>query len=371
MAELVALDMSLGTALVEQIRRAHDRGRAVSVIDQRVSATRRAQLIEALAPTHVIDESGEERAWPGRSVEANDGLVIATSGTSGAPKVAVLTWTAVIASAELTSLELYRGSPTVWNACLPPAHIGGFAVLARSIFTEDRIVFGDRERLDEGPGLGATHTAVVSTQLHRFDLSAYRVVLLGGSRPPSEVPTNVVTTWGMTESGSGVVYNGWPLPGVEVAEESGELLVRSPTLLRIYRDGTEPFVTGPDGKHDWFATGDAGTVIDGEVRVFGRLGYVINTGGEKVWPDDLEAVIADVEGVDDIVVAGVDDPQWGQRVVAYIVAPQPTARLFEMVEEAAAERIGPWAKPKEIRSVDEVPRTSNGKIRRDVVANWN
>jgi len=196
----------------------------------------------------------------------------------------------------------------------------------------------------------------------------YRVVLLGGSRPPSELHANVITTWGMTETGSGIVYNGWPLANVDVAAVEGELLVRSPTLLRAYRDAPATFVTGPDSRPGWFATGDAGEVVDGEVRVLGRMGFVINTGGEKVWPDDLEAVLASVEGVDDVAVVGVDDVEWGQRIVALVVSDDPSAHLFEALEQAAEERIGPWAKPKEIRTVDDVPRTDNGKVRRDVLA---
>jgi O-succinylbenzoic acid--CoA ligase len=367
-SELVALDMPIGAAMVDRIRRAHDRGHAVSVIDQRVSDARRREIIESLAPTRVIDANGAEAAWPGRPVEPGDGAVVATSGSSGPPKFAVLSWAAVIASAELTTQELYRGRPTVWNACLPASHIGGFAVLTRSIFTDDRLVFGDVARLDEGAALGATHVAVVRTHLHRFDLSGYRVVLLGGSKPPGDVPGNVVTTWGMTETGSGVVYNGWPLPGVEVAEVDGELLVRSATLLRAYRDGTSPLVVGPDGRPGWLATGDGGTVSAGSVAVRGRLEYVIATGGEKVWPEDVEAVICEIEDVTDCAVVGVDDAEWGERVVAFVVSPEPSAWLYEAIDRSTAERIGPWAAPKEVRAIDAIPRTDNGKIRRDELA---
>ena len=75
----------------------------------------------------------------------------------------------------------------------------------------------------------------------------------------------------MTETGSGIVYDGVPLPGVEVASVDGELLVRSPTLFRSYRDAPRPRALGPDGRDDWFPTGDGGEVADGRVRVYGRL----------------------------------------------------------------------------------------------------
>jgi O-succinylbenzoic acid--CoA ligase len=122
-------------------------------------------------------------------------------------------------------------------------------------------------------------------------------------------------------------------------------------------------VTGPDGRDDWFPTGDGGAVVDGRVSVRGRLGYVINTGGEKLWPEDLEGAVATLAGVRDVAVTSVEDPEWGQRVVALVVS--DGSALDEAIIAVANERIGPWAKPKEIRYVTAIPRTSNGKIKRD------
>jgi o-succinylbenzoate---CoA ligase len=364
--DLVALDLPLGPDLARQIAHAHDRGRAVFIVDQRLSATRQRDVLEAVSPTVVVDATGTaSRRENGRPVEDGDGLVMLTSGSSGPPKGVVLTWTAIIASAELTSTELERGLPTCWNATLTPAHIGGFAVLARSIFTDDRLIFGPPDDLAGGPSLGATHVAVVRTHLSRFDPTGYHVVLLGGSRPPADIPGNVVTTWGMTETGSGVVYNRRALPGVHVACVDGEILVKSPTLLRAYVDHDVPWVVGPDGRRDWFATGDEGDVDDGIVRVIGRRGTVITTGGEKVWPEDLEAVLADVPAIRDVAVIGLPDDEWGERVIAIVVTTSPVAPLLEAARELARTHIGPWAAPKEICVVDELPRTETGKIRRD------
>jgi acyl-coenzyme A synthetase/AMP-(fatty) acid ligase len=167
----------------------------------------------------------------------------------------------------------------------------------------------------------------------------------------------------MTETGSGIVYDGYALAGVDVAEAEGELIVRSPTLFASYRDDARPRVTGPDGLDDWFPTGDAGRVDDGRVSVRGRLGYVINTGGEKLWPEDLEAILATLAGVLDVAVTSVEDPEWGQRIVALVVG--DGSALDEAISSIANEHIGPWAKPKEIRYVTAIPRTSNGKIKRN------
>jgi O-succinylbenzoic acid--CoA ligase len=222
---------------------------------------------------------------------------------------------------------------------------------------------GDLER---AASLGATHVSIVRTQLARYDVSGFYRVLLGGARPPHDRPHNVIATWGMTETGSGVVYDGSPLDGVEVVAVNGELCVRTPTLFRSYRHGPRPTIVGPDGRDDWFPTGDAGDVVDWRVHVRGRLGYVINTGGEKLWPEDLEALVASIEGISDVAITGVDDPEWGQRVVALVVADGDNHD--DEICAIASERLGPWAKPKEIRYVVAIPRTGNGKIRRSELA---
>lgn len=298
----------------------------------------------------------------GREVDEEIGLVMLTSGSSGTPKAAELTWDALRASAELTQRTLRGDSPPVWFPCLPANHIGGLAVLLRAILSDAELVWGDTDHLALAPREGATHVSIVRTQLARFDVSGYFRVLLGGARPPASRPSNVIATWGMTETGSGVIYDGVPLPGVEVASINGELCVRTPTLFRSYRHAARPRVVGPDGRDDWFPTGDGGDVQDGRVRVHGRLGYVINTGGEKLWPEDLEAVLSPLEGVHDVAIVGVADPEWGQRVVALVVSDGDNHD--KEIRSVAAERIGPWATPKEIRYVVAIPRTSNGKIQR-------
>jgi O-succinylbenzoic acid--CoA ligase len=299
-------------------------------------------------------------------VDDEIGLVMLTSGSSGTPKAAELTWDALAASAALTTGYLRTDEPTVWYPVLPANHIGGLAVILRAVFENVSVLWGDPDDLGQAPSRGATHVALVRTQLARHDVSGFAKVLLGGARPPSVLGTNIISTWGMTETGSGIVYDGRVLDGVEVVGVAGELAVRSPTLFRSYRDRARPCVVGPDGRDDWFPTGDAGDVIDGRVSVKGRIGYVINTGGEKLWPDDLEAVIGSVPGVHDVAVTGVDDPEWGQRVIVLVVG--TGANLDSAITEVANERIGPWAKPKVIRHVQAIPRTPNGKIQRERLA---
>ena len=115
----------------------------------------------------------------------------------------------------------------------------------------------------------------------------FRTIVVGGQQPPAGRPANVVATYGMTETGSGVVYDGVGLEGVEVSLRSGEVWLRCPMLLRCYRDGTDPKTA--DG---WFATGDAGELDgDGRLSIQGRLDELVISGGENIWPAQVEAVL--------------------------------------------------------------------------------
>lgn len=363
----MALDLPLGPGLEYALRDCAEKDQAFCVLDQRLSARRREEELASLGATEVLNSASRTPLPGGRSVEDDIALVMLTSGSSGRPQAAQLSWDALRASAELTQSTLRGDQAPVWYPCLPANHIGGLAVLLRAVLSDASLLWGDADQLDDAPSRGATHVAVVRTQLARHDLSGFEKVLLGGARAPAALPDNVLTTWGMTETGSGIVYAGYALPGVEVASVQGELIVRSPTLFSSYRDAPRPTCVGPDGKDNWFPTSDAGDVHGGRVSVRGRLGFVIHTGGEKLWPEDLEALITDLDGVLDVAVTGVDDPEWGQRVVALIVG--DGSSLDDAVVAIANERIGPWAKPKEIRYVTAIPRTRNGKIRRAELTN--
>ncbi len=366
MAELIALDFDLGPDLERALWHCIEHATAFCVLDQRLSARQGLDQLSALGATVRWGPDGRTALTTGRAVDDEVGLVMLTSGSSGPPKAAEITWSALRASARITQSTLRHGSDPVWFPVLPPSHIGGLAVILRAILDDAALTWGDPTDFAGAVSRGATHVSVVRAHLARHDLSPFEVVLLGGARPPSLREANVITTWGMTETGSGVVYDTTPLPGVELTVVDGEIAVRSPTLFRSYRTMDRPKVVGPDGADDWFPTGDGGTFIDGRLSVHGRLAYVINTGGEKVWPEDLEGVIAGLDHVRDVAVTGVDDPQWGERVVALVVS--DGERIDDEIRAVAAERLGPWAKPKVIRYVAAIPRTANGKIRRSDLA---
>jgi O-succinylbenzoic acid--CoA ligase len=217
--------------------------------------------------------------------------------------------------------------------------------------------------------------------LARLDPSVFACILLGGSKAPESLPPNVVSTYGLTETGSGVVYDGQPLAGVDVAlrdldgtfvtvdddtrtSHDGEILIRAPMLFRCYRDGSAGRVLGPDGDGSWFATGDAGYFDEsGNLAVSGRIDDVITTGAEKVWPDVVERVLSAHPDVAEVAVWKRSDPEWGERVVAWIV-PTDDAPSLDDLRQVVAEAIAPWAAPKELVIVDDLPRTASGKVRR-------
>jgi O-succinylbenzoic acid--CoA ligase len=364
--QLIALVAEGRPSFVDQVRRTWDAGDAVFPLDPRLPRPAAEALLDALAPSSIIDPDGAAHLRAGgRPVEAGDALVVATSGTTGEPRGAVLTAEAVRASAIATSAALaVDPSRDRWLACLPLAHVGGLSVVTRALATGTPLTLLPRAEpaaLEAEARAGATLVSLVATSLGRIDTALFRRILLGGSAAPTERPPNVVATYGMTETGGGVVYDGRPLFGVEVRAVNGELQVRGPMLLQAYRDGVDP----RDG-HGWFPTGDAGSVAaDATVTVVGRMAEVIVTGGEKVWPAPVEAVLARHPSVAEVAVAGRPDPEWGERVVAITVPTDPAEPpSLDVLREWAKQHLPAYAAPRELVVVTALPRTALGKLRR-------
>lgn len=380
MPELVALDLPQGQGFVDALQAVWDTGDAAAPLDPRLPRPAAKSLLAVLRPTRVVASDGEiTRLAGGERVDEGDALVVATSGSTGTPRAAVLTHDALQASATATSTRLgIQPDRHRWLACLPFAHIGGLSVITRALLTGTPFtVFPrfDAERVEEAGRRGAaTHVSLVATALGRIDGAVFDCVLLGGAAPPHGLGPNVVTTYGLTETGSGVVYDGVPLDGVEVAIGTGcegegapgEVLLRGPQVLRAYRDGTDPKVAGPDGRGGWVATGDGGRLgDDGRLYVDGRLSEVVVTGGEKVWPAAVEACLVDNPAVGEVAVWKRADPEWGERVVAWVVPADPARppALDELRRHVAGE-LPPWAAPREVVFTETLPRTSSGKVRR-------
>jgi o-succinylbenzoate---CoA ligase len=337
---------------VDRLRRAWDAGDAVLPLDPRLPAPARKLVLAA--------------ARPDEPVADGDALVVATSGTSGDPKAVVLTHDAVDASARGTSRRLgVDPASDRWLACLPLAHVGGLAVVTRAVLTgtpltvHDGFDPGGVEAATRGPDR-CTLASLVPTMLRRMDPTGFRTVVLGGSAMPPDLPANAVATYGMTETGSGVVYDGMPLDGVEVRVVGGQVELRCPMLLRCYRDGTDP--RDADG---WFPTGDAGAWDEtvGRLRVFGRIDDVIVSGGENVWPVVVERALATDARVREVAVVGRPDPEWGQRVTALVVpVDRSCPPTLDELRTVTKRDLPAYCAPRELVLVTELPRTGLGKL---------
>jgi len=368
--DLVAIDVPGGPRFVDALKRIWDHGDAALAVDQRLSRTAKQALFDQLRPAVVESLAGQSARDGALPVEPGDALVVATSGTTGEAKGVVLTQHAVAASAAATSERLTVDRDRHrWLACLPLNHVGGLSVVTRSLLTGTRLVVLPRfdpaqVRAESGPEV---FVSLVPTALQRTRARYFHTVLLGGSEPPPGLADNVVTTYGMTETGSGVVYDGRPLAGVEVQVEKSrsEIRLRGPMLLRAYRDGTCPL--DADG---WLATGDRGWLDDtGSLHVEGRLSELIITGGENVWPAPVEAAIAVHPGVADVAVAGAVDREWGERIVAWVVPSDPsTPPSLQELRALVADRVAPYAAPRQLVVVKSLPRTTVGKLRRHLLS---
>ncbi len=370
MRELIALALPGGRSFVEQLLRAWDDGDAVLPVDPRLPRTSVEELLATMRPACLVDDDGERTLLEGAiPLEEDDALVVPTSGSSGPPKGVVHTHAGVAASARATNAGI--GTDPEHDrvlACLPLAHVAGLSAVTRALLSGTPLEVHpgfDADAVEHAARRGATITTLVPTALARIDPALFRRIVVGGAAPSGELPPNCLLSYGLTETGSAVCYDGRPLAGAEVRIVQGEIQVRGPMLLRAYRDGTDP--KDPDG---WLGTGDLGELDpDHRLVVHGRRDHLIISGGENVWPERVEAVLAKHPGVAEVAVVGEADAEWGARVVA-IVVPEPgqTPPRLDELRELAASRLPRYSLPRGLRFARRLPRTALGKIRRGELA---
>lgn len=333
-------------------------------------------------------------------------LVISTSGSTGDPKHVVLSAPAVKASAQAADGAL--AGPGQWILTLPTDHIAGVNVLVRSVVAGTAPVVLDRSvRFSQASFLAAcaslTHptryVSLVPTQLHRllepgalYDetlsaLSTFAGILVGGAataplllEQARHAGLAVVTTYGMSETSGGCVYNASPLNGVAVAvDECGRISLggamiaegyaldlagpHDPACTRTHAfDENDPaFTSGPDGMR-WHRTNDIGELDgQGRLRVLGRADDMILSGGLNISPTRIEAALAGHFGIAEALVVGIPDPEWGARVIALVTHGTEAIASASEIKNALAANLDKGHVPRAFYRVDQLPLTLSGK----------
>jgi o-succinylbenzoate---CoA ligase len=334
-------------------------GPAILPLDATLPAPRLRQLIDAIAPDTGVAE--------------DTAVIIATSGSTGEPKGVELGAAALLHSARASLARLGAadgGGAGGWLCCLPVTHVAGLQVLVRSLLSSSERTVAPTPTAATLSESGCSYVSVVPTQLVRLldepggaaALAEFAAVLVGGAAAAAGLldraraaGVRAVTTYGMSETCGGCVYDGVPLDGVTVrAADDGLLRISGPVLMNRYRGG-------PD-LGDEFVTSDLGYVRDGRVVVRGRADDVINTGGHKVVPGEVAAALESCPGVLEVVVVGRADPEWGQRVTAVVVPADPAdPPSLELLRTHVSKRLPRYACPSEVVLTRAIPVLASGK----------
>jgi o-succinylbenzoate---CoA ligase len=370
--------------LVELLAAALDgTGPAIAPLDARLPAARLDELLAAIAPETIEDARGVTTVRSGekKGVADSTAVIIGTSGSTGIPKGVELSAAALLHSARASLARLGARPGERWLCCLPAAYIPAIGVLVRSLVSGTDPVLADRADAQTVAASGCAHVSLVPTQLHRLlgpgtemsaPLAGFRSVLVGGAAAPAGLldaaraaRVQVVTTYGMTETCGGCVYDGIPLDGVraeirdgDAGDGSGRIWIGGPVLFSGYRDGRQ----GPgDG---WFRTGDLGRMDpSGRLVVRGRADDVITTGGYKVIPGEVAEALRTCPGVGDAAVVGLPDREWGERVIAVVVPADPAdPPALELLRLHVRERLPRYAAPSKVLIIDTVPVLPSGKL---------
>ena len=347
-------------------------GAVIVPLNPGLTRLERERIVGDAAPKLVLDEPmrTDGVAVPLRTAADADEpfAVVYTSGTTGQPKPVELTYGNFSASAEANAANLGVEPGDRWLCAMPLFHVGGLSILTRSAIYGTTAIVHDRfdvnavkRALEEDD---ITLVSLVATQLRRL-LDAglerpprLRAALIGGGPVPADLVERaraagipVLRTYGMTETCS-QIWTEAPLPGVEIrTSPDGELLVRGPMVA--------PGAIAPDG---WLHTGDRGRIDPGgALQVEGRIGDTIVTGGENVAAAEVEEALVAHPAVTDAAVVGRPDPEWGQAVVAYVVA--DGIADAELIAHCRT-RLAGYKVPKAIHRVAEIPRNAAGKILR-------
>jgi len=293
-------------------------------------------------------------------------VVIGTSGTTGAPNEIFLSSHALVASARASNAFVGAKLGDTWSLLLPLTHVAAVNVFVRA-FELGTIPVDLRNHSGEYPRVN--FTAIVPTQLFRAlngddqllkHLQGAQKVLVGGAALSSAIRNqataagiNVVTTYGMSETSGGCVYNGEILEGAEVEVRGGSIFIRG-SVLALNLELS-------DG---WFETNDLGEFVDEKLVVIGRSDDVIISGGENLSLNSVENILNQSFPNTQFAAFSVEDPQWGQTLHIAVVGEADSGSISSVLEE----KVGAFAKPKGIHSLKSLPLLGIGKVDRKRLA---
>lgn len=291
-------------------------------------------------------------------VDPKVALIIKTSGSTGNPKSVALSAQSLIASARASHNYLDARAGQRWSLLIPTNHIAGINVLVRSIELGTQPVGVESE---------AEFSAIVPTQLHRAingdtqlleHLRNCQAVLVGGAHlDPNlkysalDLGINVISTYGMSESSGGVIYDGKGLAGVSFQIIDGRIALKGPQIALGYLEGDFPITDG------WFLTSDLGLIKDGELIIEGRIDDQIISGGEKISLGVIESYLQSEYADLEIVAFAKSDAEWGEKLC---IATTSNIALDE-VRSKLTNKFGSHASPKELMKVVQIPYLSIGK----------
>ena len=313
---------------------------------------------------------------------ADTAVIIGTSGSTGEPKGVELSAAALTHSARASLARVGARPGERWLVCLPVSHVAGLQVLVRSLIGGTTPAVAADARAETVAASGCAHLSIVPTQLVRLlgepgggaALAGFSSVLVGGAAAGAAALEEaraagiaVVTTYGMSETCGGCVYDGIPLDGVAVREGGdGRLRISGPVLMSRYHgrpDLTAAAFAASDQGGREFVTADLGYVdACGRVVIRGRADDVIITGGHKVVPGEVSAVLSTCPGVREVVVVGRPDREWGERVTAVVVPADPADPPgLELLRTHVSARLPRYACPSEVMLTEAIPVLPSGK----------
>ena len=365
---------------------------------RRVLASDREELMDALARAldtgSPVQPVAPQHTPAPRDLLPGTAVVVHTSGSSGTPKFVAHSAESIRASAEATNEAL--GGAGQWLVALPTHLIAGLQMLTRSIVggTDPQYLdgpFAPEAFIAQAQKLTGSrrYTSLVPVQLAqlleasvrdpdvRDVMQRFDAILVGGQalsvsmrQLAHDQGIAVIRTYGMTETGGGVVYDGVEIGDTRVRIRDREVQLAGPSLALGYLDAAsltaEHFID--DGATRWYRTGDTGTLLGGMLQVTGRLDRVIISGGVNVSLDRVEQLLAeDLEWRAPTVAVPVRDATWGERVALVAEtggsATDASLRLrFPALQEHVHETLGAAAQPVQLTTIATLPRLANGKV---------